>query len=373
MTSTDYAATNYTLADYSTSAYETQLAEKLAIIQRDFAEFQLPAIEVFRSPEKHYRMRAEFRVWHKGDKVTYVMFSNDEYKRPYDVEHFPVGSLLMNELMQKLLAVLNRTPILRDTLFQADFLTTLSGDALITLIYNKPIKSEWLTAATAAQEELGAGLIGRSRGVKLVVGRDHVIEKLTVNGKVFSYQQIESSFTQPNATVCEQMLSWAVNKSKDFGGDLVELYCGNGNFTLPLSHNFKQVLATELAKPAVNSALFNIALNNIDNIKIGRMSSEEFSQAIDGVREFNRLKHVTLSDYKFSTIFVDPPRAGMDPHTTSVTQRFDNIIYISCNPDTLRNNLRTLTETHEITAFAAFDQFPYTHHLECGAMLKKKR
>ncbi len=364
--------TNYSTVDYSITSYEAQLAEKLAIIQQDFAEFQLPTIDVFRSPEKHYRMRAEFRMWHKGDKVTYVMFSNDEYKRPYDLESFPVGSVLMNELMQKLLAVLNRTPILRDKLFQADFLTTLNGDALITLIYNKPIKPDWLDAATAAQEELGAGLIGRSRGVKLVVGRDHVIEKFTVNDKVFSYQQIESSFTQPNAIVCEQMLSWAVNQSKHFGGDLVELYCGNGNFTLPLAQNFNQVLATELAKPAVQSALFNIALNNVNNIKIGRMSSEEFSLAIDGVREFNRLKHVNLNDYHFSTIFVDPPRAGMDPHTTSITQRFENIIYISCNPDTLRNNLRTMTETHDITAFAVFDQFPYTYHLECGAILKKK-
>lgn len=359
--------------DYSPAAYEHQLTEKLTRLQQSFAELNPPAIEVFRSPEKHFRMRAEFRVWHKGDAVSYVMFSQDKHKRPYDVENFPIGSVLMNSLMHKLLGIVNSTPILRDKLFQADFLTTLNGEALVTLIYNKPINPEWLAAATTAQQVLGAGLIGRSRGVKVVVDRDHVIEKLHVNNKPFFYQQIESSFTQPNAKVCEHMLSWAVNKSKNFGGDLVELYCGNGNFTLPLAHNFNQVLATEVAKPAVESALFNSALNHIDNIKIARMSSEEFSQAIDGVREFFRLKHVNLGDYHFSTIFVDPPRAGMDPHTISVTQRFDNIIYISCNPDTLLTNLRTMVGTHEITAFAAFDQFPYTHHLECGVILKKRR
>jgi tRNA (uracil-5-)-methyltransferase len=93
---------------------------------------------------------------------------------------------------------------------------------------------------------------------------------------------------------------------------------------------------------------------------------------MDGVREFNRLRHVNLADYHFSTIFVDPPRAGLDPHTTSITQRFDNILYISCNPETLRENLKAITQTHSIKAFAIFDQFPYTHHVECGVVLQKK-
>jgi tRNA (uracil-5-)-methyltransferase len=168
------------------------------------------------------------------------------------------------------------------------------------------------------------------------------------------------------------MLTWAVDNSKGLSGDLLELYCGNGNFTLPLAQNFGKVLATEVSKTSVESAQFNIAANKVDNIQIARMSSEEFSQAMDGVREFNRLRHVNLADYNFSTIFVDPPRAGLDPHTTSITQRFDNILYISCNPDTLRENLKTITQTHQIKAFAIFDQFPYTHHVECGVVLQKK-
>lgn len=48
---------------------------------------------------------------------------------------------------------------------------------------------------------------------------------------------------------------------------------------------------------------------------------------------------------------------------------FDCIVYISCNPETLRANLRYLQETHSIQHFAVFDQFPYTGHLECGAYL----
>ena len=361
-----------TPTDFSTASYQAQLSAKLAKIQQDFAEFSLPEISVFPSPEKHYRMRAEFRVWHQQERTEYVMFTQDEFKRPYAIHEFPVGSALMNQLMPRLLQEINGDERLRHKLYQVDFLTTKSGEALVTLIYHKALNDEWIARAQTLKQHLGIDVIGRSRKQRLLVERDHVIEQLHVAGRNYSYQQVEASFTQPNATICEAMLTWAVENSKGLSGDLLELYCGNGNFTLPLAQNFGKVLATEVSKTSVESAQFNIAANKVDNIQIARMSSEEFSQAMDGVREFNRLRHVNLADYNFSTIFVDPPRAGLDPHTTNITQRFENILYISCNPDTLRENLKAITQTHQIKAFAIFDQFPYTHHVECGVVLRKK-
>ena len=52
-------------------------------------------------------------------------------------------------------------------------------------------------------------------------------------------------------------------------------------------------------------------------------------------------------------------------------QGFQRILYISCNPDTLHDNLKTLLKTHKIVKFAMFDQFPYTHHVESGVLLEK--
>jgi len=360
------------MTHYNSTAYDAQLAEKIAIFKQDFAEFNLPAIEVFTSPVKHFRMRAEFRIWHKGPISSYCMFSDDEFKRPYDITEFPIGSELMNRLMSELMIEINADEILRTKLFQMDFLTTLSGQALISLIYHRKLDDEWFAAAKALQTKLGIFVIGRSKNQKIVVEQDFVIEQLQIGDKTFHYQQIESGFTQPNARVCEKMLTWAVEKTRDWSGDLIELYCGNGNFTLPLAQNFNRVLATELAKPSVKSALYNMELNRVKNIAVARLSSEEFSQAIDKVRSFNRLDGIDLDSYTFTSIFVDPPRSGMDPHTTSITQRYDNIMYISCNPTTLVGNLKTIVQTHEITNVALFDQFPYTHHLEVGITLRKK-
>ena len=56
------------------SAYQQQLIEKQDYLQSLFQGITLPAWEVFPSPEQHYRMRAEFRIWHEGDTLSYAMF-----------------------------------------------------------------------------------------------------------------------------------------------------------------------------------------------------------------------------------------------------------------------------------------------------------
>ena len=126
-------------------------------------------------------------------------------------------------------------------------------------------------------------------------------------------------------------------------------------------------------KPSVAAAQFNIAENGIDNLQIIRMSAEEFTQAMNGVREFNRLKGIDLKAYQCNTIFVDPPRAGLDPDTVKLVQNYDRILYISCNPHTLCENLQTLSQTHRIEKAALFDQFPYTDHMESGVWLVKNK
>lgn len=355
---------------YAPENYNQQLNDKIAQLREDFSGLQLPEIAVFESPRSHYRMRAEFRVWHKNDRVELVMFGGDT-QQPQPVTEFPIGSERINQLILQLLNALNGSSLLRRKLYQVEFLTTLSGEALITLIYHRPLDDDWEMEAEALRQQLNFFLVGRSRKQKRVLGRDYVLEELRVGEETFCYQQVEGGFTQPNAAVCEKMLSWAVEKTRGSQGDLVELYCGNGNFTLPLSRNFRKVLATEVSTSSVNSAQFNLTCNKIENVTIARLAAEEFVQALDRVRPFFRLRHIDLDEYAFSSIFVDPPRAGLDENTLRLCQRFEQVIYVSCNPQTLRANLEVLSQSHRMVDFAVFDQFPYTHHLECGVVLKR--
>jgi tRNA (uracil-5-)-methyltransferase len=358
--------------------YQDQLDDKIARLTAMFAPFSPPALEVYPSQPSHYRMRAEFRVWHEGDDLYHIMF-NQETREKYRVDQFPAASELINQLMLVLVEELKTEDLLRRKLFQIDYLSSLSGEILVSLLYHRQIDDSWKQAASALRSRLreqgfNVDIIGRARKIKMVLEREYVVEKLSVFGKPFVYQQVENSFTQPNGKVAEKMLEWAVDCTKQSEGDLLELYCGNGNFSLALAQNFNRVLATELAKPSVDSAQYNIKANNIDNVAIIRMSAEEFTQAMEGKREFRRLKDagIDLKSYNCNTIFVDPPRAGMDIDTCKMVQNYQRIMYISCNPETLQENLEVLSETHNITRFALFDQFPYTHHMEAGVFLEKK-
>lgn len=355
-----------------TETYHQQLNEKTALTLQEFSEFGVGDIAVHPSPPSAYRMRAEFKVWHENDQAHFAMFEPGRHKKPYKIPYFLPGSPYMQKLMQPLLKRINQSQVLKSKLFQAEFLTTTTDEAVISLIYHKPLNELWQQEAIKLAEQLGANIIGRSRKQKLVIGTDFVTEVFRVNDREFFYQQMEGAFTQPNAAICQSMLNWAVDSTRGFHGDLLELYCGNGNFTLPLAHNFEHVLATEISKPSIKSALHNCTLNQIHNVQFVRMSSEELTQAFNGERDFRRLQGISLEDLQFSTVFVDPPRAGLDDKTLQLVSRFDNIIYISCNPITLADNMRLLCHTHDVARMALFDQFPYTHHRECGAVLVRR-
>jgi len=357
------------------SNYTNLLKRKVERVKALLVPFAPPVPDVITSSATGFRMRAEFRVWHDGDNLDYVMYRKGEPKTPIAIEHFPIACERIQALMPELLAVLKITPELRRKLFQVEFLSTRAGDTLITLIYHRKLDDAWQAQATLLAQQLAVQLVGRSRKQKLVLDRDYVDEVLPINGTQYHYRQYEQAFTQPNAEVNIRMIEWACKCAARLNGDLLELYCGNGNFTLPLAQYFDQVIATELAKTSIRAARENLQANNIDNIQMIRLSAEEVTQAIRGERIFRRLAELprALADYDLRTVFVDPPRAGLDAHTEQMVSQFDSIIYISCNPETLANNLQHLSRSHSIEKFALFDQFPYTDHMECGAFLKKNQ
>jgi tRNA (uracil-5-)-methyltransferase len=352
--------------------YQQQLNDKVSQYKTLMANagIQLPELEIFPSEPYGFRMRAEFRVWHEDGQAHYAMNKPGE-KRPYIIQDFPIGSALINQLMPKIMSAVNASEILSFKLFSMEYLTTTTDEALITLIYHKPLDQQWQQVAEQLQSEFKIKVIGRSRKQKVVLSDDFVTEKLVVNNRQYSYQQVEASFTQPNAQINQKMLTWASDCLSKSSDDLVELYCGNGNFTAVLAQYFDKVLATEISKVSVNSATENFAANNVENATIARLSSEEFTQALNRERAFRRLAEVDLDSFKFSTIFVDPPRAGLDDGTETLVTKMDNILYISCNPVTLAENLKQITKTHKVVKAALFDQFPWTHHIESGVYLEK--
>eukprot|EP00798_Chlamydomonas_sp_ICE-L_P025748 gene25748-11411_t len=415
--------------------YQPQLQSKLEQLKMLYSDYPCPEMEVHESAPIHYRMRSEFCVWgtRPGETLNYVMFekasaqalstdavaaeasaSEDEAgpekaeekveekaegaeadppaakKKRFRgkkgvkkdaplrvvIESFPVASKLINELMALVMEQVREQSILKERLFQVNFHTSLIGEAMVTLLYHKKLDAEWEAAAATLRESLkskapsyaaGAGLhvIGRSRKQKINVDLDYVLEKMPIDGIDYVYRQHEEG---------EPVFGVVPPNSKDTRGDLLELYCGNCNFTVPLAKNFRQVVATEVSKSGVDAARYNLTANNIDNVFVARMSSEEFTETWQTGGARRRLAGLDLKSLKLSTLLVDPPRSGLDDETVKLLSLFDNVVYISCNPETLHANLKgVVPETHKIERMAAFDQFPYTNHLEVGVYLTRNK
>lgn len=363
------------------SQYAQQLFAKQQHLTELLAAFSSVPLQVHPSVPTHYRMRAEFRIWHDGDDLNYVMFDPADKAR-ITLQQFPAASMLINQVMPLLRDYLRPRPVLRHKLFQVEFLSTLSGQLLLSLLYHRALDDAWVHEAERLKAYLLDSLpealqvlqlVGRSRKQKICLQQDWVEETLTIAGQPLRFQQVENSFTQPNALVNQQMIEWALQACATTQGDLLELYCGNGNFSLPLARQFRRVLATEISKTSVASARYNCQLNGIDNVTVVRMSAEDFSAVMQGERQSFRADEADLASFDCQTVLVDPPRAGLDPATLALVQRYPRIIYISCNPETLVDNLRVLSDTHTVVRAALFDQFPYTHHIEAGVVLERRR
>ena len=355
-------------------SYQEQLNFKLQREKQRFSDFTTMDFDIIKSEEKAFRNRAEFRIWWEKDEngneiLSYAM--NDFNKNILKIDSCQIVSPQIQEIMPKLLNLLMEDLILSYKLFAVEFLGSATNDMLVTLIYHKKLDEEWNKLAKQIEKKLNIKVMGRSRKQKITLSSDSISETLNINNKNFKFAYQEGGFTQPNTNVNVQMIEWVLNNIETSSNDLCELYCGGGNFTIPLSTKFNKVLATEISKTSIKSALKNCELNNINTISFIRMSAEEFVQGLQEVRTFNRLKDVNLKDYDFDTIFMDPPRSGLDDTTRALAKDFENIIYISCNPETLHRDLKELTNSHKIVKFALFDQFAFTHHIESGVILKK--
>ena len=351
--------------------YEAQHTKKTDEIVALFEELHNEKITPFFSEDSHYRARAEFKIWHIEEDIFYAMNPQERGGKMVLIDECPMVIKPIEALMWPLLESIKELEM-GFKLFGLDFLSSSSGEIAVSMLYHRRLDDEWNVLAKQLSAKHNIKVIGRSRKQKVILGEDFVTENLEINAKNYTFRHIENSFTQPNPRVNEKMVGWALEQFKGIKGDLLELYCGAGNFTIPFATQFEKVLATEVSKSSINAAKMNMTLNDVENIEFVRMSVEEFVQALDGVREFRRMREIDLNSYALTTIFVDPPRAGMDEASCEFASRFEHILYISCNPETLKRDLELLTKTHEIEAMATFDQFPYTTHMEMGVKLIRR-
>ena len=311
------------------------------------------------SPASGYRSRCEF-----GYKNNcYTMIDKDK-KIFFKTHTLPTSSIQI--IMKPLLNLIKDNPVIEKKLFQINFRST-EDNIIVTLIYHKDIDEHWLNEAKIIASSLNINVIGRSRKKVLSTGLIELEELVNVKDKFYLYQD-DKTFYQPNKYLMPEMIKFSLSIVKN-PKDLLELYCGSGTFTIPMSRCFDKIFATENNRSSIGYLKKSIIKNNVSNISYSRLSDNELTEAFQG-RLFRRMDGISLDDYNFSHVLVDPPRSGLSKNVVDILLRFENIIYISCNPETFERDIKSL-KGYRINKLEVFDQFSNTPHLELIALVTK--
>lgn len=175
-----------------------------------------------------------------------------------------------------------------------------------------------------------------------------------------------ASFIQINGAVNRQLVNrvvqWLDPKPED---KIIDLYCGIGNFTLPLARSGAQLLGIEGEKTAVNQANANAILNGITNV-------EFLALDLSAPEQLNALSAKLASANK---LLLDPPRTGaweVISLLATLTTAPQQIVYVSCNPATLvRDCTAVVTAGYNIVSIGVADMYPHTAHIETIVLLSR--
>ena len=164
--------------------------------------------------------------------------------------------------------------------------------------------------------------------------------------------------TGQNNSLIKLVLQLAAPSASD---RVLDLFCGMGNFSIPLARYAGFVSGIESQGSAVRSALFNSNLNGLLN------TSFEKSDV------FTACRQLRAENRTYDTIICDPPRQGLSEMSGLLSRLSDHrIIYISCDPATLCRDLGGLcSEGFTVKLIQPIDMFPQTHHLETVVLLEK--
>lgn len=175
----------------------------------------------------------------------------------------------------------------------------------------------------------------------------------------FKPEQFVQVNADMNAKMLVQALEWLDLKRED---RLLDLFCGIGNFSLPIAKRIAHVTGIEGDESTVTQARLNATANGIDNVDFAVCNLFELPVKTDWIND------------SYNKLLLDPPRAGAEAIVAKIN-RFnpERIIYVSCHPATLARDTKTLIEAgYRLEKAGIMDMFPHTQHMEAMTLFTKR-
>lgn len=308
--------------------------------------------------ERGYRRRA--RVSIKLNKKTRQLefgFRKKQSKDIVTVTHCPVLDIELDNLLAPLYELLsgfsNQENIGHVELVKGD------NTKVIVLRHLKALKEseQKLLEQFAAENQASLYLMPESDQLNRVVGESaHYLEAgVTIPFEPNNFIQVNQNVNQ---AMVEQAMSWLELSEQD---RVLDLFCGLGNFSLPMAKQVASVVGVEGVDVMVEKAANNAQVNGINNTAFYQANLEQDVSGQPWAAE------------KFDKILLDPARAGASGIVEQISVLgASRVVYVSCNPATLaRDSQSLLNQGYKLQKLGMLDMFPHTSHLESMALFVK--
>lgn len=358
--------------------YEKQLASKQEKVQNLFPTYKEIQPVIGMEKPVYYRCKVQAAFgWQKGKVIsgTYEAASH----RIVPVEECMLEDQQADAILATIRKLMTsfkimpynedrRTGIMRHVLIRKGYFTGQVLVVLVTGSYQFPGKNNFVSALCKAHPEITT-VIHNINGAKtsMVLGD----QQKTVRGPGFINDQLlgctfrisAGSFYQVNPIQTEKLYSQALQMAELTGTESVlDAYCGTGTIGILAAKAAKNVIGVELNRQAVQDAIINAKINQVQNIRFVCDDAGKFLQKAAAKNEVPEV------------VIMDPPRAGSDEAFLSalVYASPKKVVYISCNPETQARDVRYLTKHgYKITKMQPVDLFPNTDHVENVCLLIK--
>jgi len=323
-------------------------------------EIILPALS---APQWGYRRRARLAVQRAKDGQIIVGFRNAGSRRIEPITECHVLAEPLPEIVAALPGwMVNFPPGIR--LSEIELLSADNAVAIAIEASRVPSASEreaMLAELTFTDAQLW-WKTEKQTAFKRIDGGDQALH-VVLNDRI-ELQVEPGQFVQVNSEINRQMIDQVLDlvrtPNSEQASVAVDLFCGSGNFSLPLAAQFDRVIGIEGLSELVGKAQENAQRNDVSNAEfvVSDLSNWTGMRKIKG---------------KVDLVLLDPPRsgaAGVMPWV--VKTKAKQVVYISCHPSTMVRDLKVLAEAgYKMIAAGVMDMFPHTAHVEAIALLEK--
>jgi len=306
----------------------------------------------------HYRLRTQFNVRMKDNEQRIGFFRQGSYDL-IEVENAFLIHPVIDRALKNIRALSDKLPLLAELHINA----SPSGEVHLLLFSEQqpfpPMEPFFSDLRKTSPEVIGmTGFAGRKKAFTL--GRNQL--SLEVEG--MTLKATEGNFFQVNWEQNRNMVRTVLDFTALTGSETVlDLYCGIGNFSLPLARKAGTVIGIESGYSAIEDAKANAQLNGIANVEF---IADDLQKG---------LKALIQRKLRADVIVLDPPRAGATLKTLERVLAFvpQKIVYVSCNPATLARDLKFFhLFGFRLDRLQPVDMFPYTYHIECVAEMVRE-